>query len=118
MNSDFRKTKNSENGAANSQSSSFQSAQGKIIKQIKAEIEKKLEPELKEKIESEIEKKAKEKGIDKILPARESKEDQVNKIKKEAAYKAQKLSEKERMSYSPLRSGTGKLHNNNLSEQE
>lgn len=88
------------------------------IGQIKDEIEKKLEPKLKEKIESEIEKKAKEKGIDKILPARESKEDQVNKIKKEAAYKAQKLPEKERMSYSPIKHGTKRMHDPKLSDEE
>ncbi|MCK4592737.1 hypothetical protein KAT63_04875 [Candidatus Parcubacteria bacterium] len=90
MNSDFRKTGNSKNGAANSQSSSFQGAQEEKIKQIKDEIEEKFKPELTEKIEIGIEKEAKKKGINKILPVRENKEDRLDRIEKEARYEAEK----------------------------
>ncbi|MCK5084552.1 MAG: hypothetical protein KAQ64_02770 [Candidatus Pacebacteria bacterium] len=91
MNSDFRKTGNSKNGAVNSsQSSSFQDVPEETIKQIKDKIEKKLGPDLKEKIESGIEKEVGEKGANEILPARESRGEQTDRIREEAKSEAEK----------------------------
>ena len=118
MSSDFRQAAGGKKGdPSSSQPSSFQGARGEMTKRIKNEIEKELVPILKEKIESGIEKKVEEKGMNKILLARESKEDQVNKIKKEAARKVQKPSRREPMPYSPIKDGTERMHDSKLSDK-
>lgn len=99
MSSDFKEKNNESEGTNSAQSSSFQDVQEERMKKIKVEVEKKLEPGFREEMENVVKEEIKEKGINKISPTQENKEDQLEKIKKIAESEARK---RDLSSFNPL----------------